>query len=94
MKLFKSWILALMCAVAQGAWAQSPTIVTTDEELRAAVQNDNASILLANDIELSNSTLEIKANATVTLNLGGHTLDRKLTQSTPSPSALAAPTSA
>ena len=71
-------ILALLCAVAQGAWAQ--TTVTTDSELRTAIQIDGVKIQLANDIDLSNSTLSIPEGTTVTIDLGGHTLDRKLTQ--------------
>ena len=67
--------LALLCAVAQGAWAQ--TTVTTDQELRSAITG-GASIKLGADIDLSNSTLSIESNTTVAINLNGHTLDRKL----------------
>jgi len=69
--------LALLCAVAQGAWAQ--TTVTTDQELRSAITG-GASIKLGADIDLSNSTLSIESNTTVAINLNGHTLDRKLTK--------------
>ena len=55
------------------------TLVTNDQELRSAIK-DGASIKLANDIDLSNSTLSIESGTTVTINLGGFTLDRKLTQ--------------
>jgi len=79
MKAIRLLILALMCAVAQGTWATDYT-VKNDGELRAAIADDGANITVTADIDLSNSTLEIKANTTVTLNLGGHTLDRKLTK--------------
>jgi len=52
------------------------TLVTNDQELRSAVK-DGASIKLANDIQLSNKTLEIKGGP-VSINLDGHTLDRGL----------------
>jgi hypothetical protein len=65
-------------AVAQIAWTQ--TIVTTDAEIRAAIQVNNANIQLGADIDLSNSTLSIPANHTVTMDLNGHKLDRKLTK--------------
>ena len=55
-------------------------IVTTDQELRTVIQIDGVKIQLANDIDLSNSTLSIASGTTVTINLGGHTLDRKLTK--------------
>lgn len=80
MKTIRFLILALLCAVAQGAWAQSPTTVTTDSELRAAIQTDGANITVMANIDLSNSTLSIASGTTVTIDLGGHTLDRKLTQ--------------
>jgi len=35
---------------------------------------------LGANIDLSNSTLEIPASSTVTIDLGGFTLDRKLTK--------------
>ena len=69
---------ALLCAVALGAWAQ--TKVSTDSELRAAIQNNGANITVTADIDLSNSTLSIATGTTVTIDLGGHTLDRKLTK--------------
>jgi len=58
---------------------EDATLVTNDQELRSAVK-DGASIKLANDIQLSNSTLSIESGTKVTINLGGFTLDRKLTQ--------------
>ena len=70
-------ILALLCLVAPGAWAQ--TSVSTDTELRNAIA-DKANITVTSDIVLSNSTLSIPEGATVTIDLGGFTLDRKLTK--------------
>ena len=78
MKSIKFLILALLCAVAQGAWAQSPTAVSTDDELRAAIQTNGANITVTADIDLSNSTLSIESGKTITIDLNGHTLDRKL----------------
>lgn len=54
--------------------------VTTDSELRAALQADTARIQLDANIDLSNSTLSIKANSYVVINMNGYTLDRKLTK--------------
>ena len=62
------------------AWATEPLVVTTDADLRAAVQTNNEIIQLGADIDLSNKTLEIPKNNTVTMDLNGHKLDRKLTQ--------------
>ena len=72
-KLF-TFFAALVCATA--AWAQ--ITVSTDEELRAAIQTDGANIIVSADINLSNSTLSIPEGTTVTIDLGGHTLDRNL----------------
>ena len=70
-----SFLFALICAIT--TWAQ--TNVSTDQELRNAIA-DNANIKLTADIELSNSTLSIPEGTKVTLDLGGHALDRKLTK--------------
>ena len=78
MKKIFFFTFAFLCTVAQGAWAQ--TSVSTDSELRAAIQNNGANITVTSDIDLSNSTLSIESGTTVTIDLGGHTLDRKLTQ--------------
>lgn len=80
MKSFRFLIFALLCAVAHGAWAQSSITVSTDDELREAIANDGVTITVTADIDLSNSTLSIASGTTVTINLGGHTLDRQLTQ--------------
>ncbi len=77
-KTIRIVILALLGAVAQWACAQSPTIVTTEAELRSAIQTDGANITVTADIDLSNSTLSIESGTTVTIDLGGRTLDRKL----------------
>ena len=61
------------------AWATDYN-VGTDADLRAAIQNDGANITVTADIELSNSTLSIPEGTKVTINLGGFTLDRKLTK--------------
>lgn len=58
---------------------EDATLVTNDQELRSAIK-DGASIKLANDIQLSNSTLSIESGTKVAINLGGFTLDRKLTE--------------
>ena len=79
MKTIKTFTLfaALLCATT--IWAQSPTVVTTDSELRAAIQNNVANITVTADIDLNNSTLSIASGTTVTIDLNGHTLDRRLT---------------
>lgn len=76
----KSFLFVLLCAVTQWVWSQNPTVVSTDSEIRAAIQVNNANIQLGADINLSNSTLSIPAGNTVTLDLNGHKLDRNLTQ--------------
>ena len=52
--------------------------VGTDAELRTAIQNDGANIIVTADIDLSNITLSIESGRTVTIDLGGYTLDRGL----------------
>jgi len=69
-------IAALIATTA--AWATDYN-VATDSALRAAIQTDGANIIVTADIDLSNSTLSIAAGTTVTIDLGGHTLDRRLT---------------
>ena len=72
-KLF-TLLAALICATT--AWAQ--TKVSTDDELRTAIQTDGANITMTADIDLSNITLSIESGRTVTIDLGGYTLDRGL----------------
>lgn len=79
MKKLLSLSLALFL-ISTLTWATGPTVVTSDAEIRSAIQADNASIQLGADIYLSNSTLSIPANHTVTLDLNSHKLDRKLTK--------------
>ncbi|MBQ1858645.1 MAG: right-handed parallel beta-helix repeat-containing protein, partial [Paludibacteraceae bacterium] len=74
-------LLALLTAIVAGVSALfAQTVVTTDAEIRSAVQVNNANIQLGADINLSNKTLEIPKNSTVTLDLNGHKLDRNLTK--------------
>ena len=69
------FLLVLLCVVVQGAWAQ--TKVANEDELRAAVQTNNAEIQLTQDIALSDYP-DIDNGLTVTLDLNGHTLSRSL----------------
>ena len=78
MKAKTLFMVATLMAMAQGAWAQ--TNVSTDQELRAAIQINNVDIKLLADLNLSNSTLNIAEGMTVTIDLDGHALDRKLTK--------------
>ena len=78
MRTIKLFTLLATLIFATTAWAQ--TTVSTDDELRAAIQTNGANITVTADIDLSNSTLEIPANETITIDLNGHTLDRGLTQ--------------
>ena len=70
-------LAALLCATT--AWAADYS-VGTNSELRAAIQNDGANITVTADIGLSNSTLSIESGKTITINLNGHMLDRKLNE--------------
>lgn len=73
MKKFFALIAALIATTA--VWAQ--TSVSTDSALRSAIAN-GANITVTADIDLSDSTLSIASGTTVTINLNGHTLDRRL----------------
>ena len=53
--------------------------VDNDADLRTAVEFDDANIQLAGDIKMSNSTLVIGGDKTVTIDLNDKTLDRGLT---------------
>lgn len=77
MKRTKIFTLLAVLLCATTTWAQ--TEVSTDSELREAIKTGGADITVISDIKLSNSTLEIAAG-TVTIDLGGHTLDRELTK--------------
>ena len=76
MKLKAFLMLALLCVVAQGSWAQ--TSVSDDKTLRDAI-TDGANIRLATDIQLS-KFLNIEG-VTVTIDLNGHRLYRNLSSS-------------
>ena len=67
-------IIALLCAVAQGAWAADYN-VGTESDLKEKVQFDNANITLTANITLS-ERLVIGSGKTVTIDLNGHKLDR------------------
>ena len=69
-------IIALLCAVAQGAWAQ--TEVSTADDFKTAVQTDGANITLTQDITIG-SAITVGNGQTVTINLGGFTLNRGCT---------------
>jgi hypothetical protein len=69
----------LVCAFAIGAWADV-VVVSTEADLRAALEADYALFQLGADIDLSNSTLSIRENSEMVIDLNGHKLDRKLTQ--------------
>ena len=70
-------LIALLCAVVQGAWAQ--TEVGTEEALREAIGStgSNKSVKMTADIPLS-SRLVIENGKNVTLDLNGHKLSRSL----------------
>lgn len=72
-----AFVLALI-AFRQTAWAQSYINVTTEAELIAAVQTNNAQIQFANPISTT-SLLEIKDSKTITIDLNGFALDRGCT---------------
>lgn len=67
MNRIKIFILLAVLLCATTTWAQ--TKVSTDSELREAIKTDGANIIVMADINLSNSTLEIQAKKTVTINL-------------------------
>ena len=59
---------------------QSPIFITDESVLRRAIgMFDNVSLQLSNDINITESTLVIPGDKTITLNLGGFKLDRGLT---------------
>ncbi len=67
MNRIKIFILLAVLLCATTTWSQ--TKVSTDSELREAIKTDGANIIVTADINLSNSTLEIQAKKTVTINL-------------------------
>ena len=68
-------MIALMCTMVQGAWAQ--TEVSTEDALKDAVKTDGASVMLTADIALSEK-LTIGSGKTVTIDLNGKKLSRNL----------------
>ena len=72
------WMIALLCAVAQGTWAQNAVTVSTAAELTDAI-TDGANIQLTANIKLSNY-LNIEG-ITVTIDLNGNKLYRELSSS-------------
>ena len=74
MKLKVIWTLALLCAFAQGVWAQ--TTVKSEQELKDAIADGATNIQLTADILLENY-LNIEG-VTVTIDLNGHRLYRNL----------------
>ena len=71
MKQLLSLLFALLCTTAFGA----EITVSTDWELRNAFI-DGATVKLANDIALSDYTLDVREGITLTIDLNGFTLDR------------------
>ncbi len=78
MKTIKLFTLLAVLICATTSWAQTPTVVTNENELRTAVQTNNAQIQSGNDIP-SSSLLEIKNSRTITIDINGFTLDRGCT---------------
>lgn len=68
--------IALLCTVAQGAWATDYN-VGNETELRGAIV-DGANITLTQDITIG-SAITFNDGITVTIDLGGHTLNRNST---------------
>ena len=68
-------ILAVLCLIVQGIWAQ--TSVTTEKQLTDAIADGATNIQLTGDI-LLNSYLNIDGK-TVTIDLNGHKLTRSIT---------------
>lgn len=69
-------MLALLCVVAQGVWAQNVVIVNSENDLYTAIEWPAQEIRLDADIQLSNY-LNIEGK-TVTIDLNGHKLSRNL----------------
>ena len=78
MKAIKLFTLLTVLICSTTSWAQTRITVTTETELRSAVQTDNAQIQFANDIDIAN-LLEIKDSRTITIDMNGFTLDRGCT---------------
>ena len=72
----KAALLLLIVLTTTGAWAQSPTTVSTEEQLTDAIGDGAGSIQLTKDIQLS-AYLDIDGK-TVAIDLNGHKLSRSL----------------
>ena len=77
MKKRMIWMLALLCVVAQGAWAQIITVTDEGQLSRALSGGNGVHIRLANDIQLGRY-LNINGRERVTIDLNGHKLYRSL----------------
>jgi len=77
MKLKAFLMLALLCTVAQGVWAQNLTYVSDETSLRRAITNGAENIQLTKDITL-NDYLNIGSGVNVTIDLFGYSLGRSL----------------
>ena len=78
MKAIKLFTLLAVLICTTTSWAQTRTTVTNENELRTAVQTDNAQIQFANDISTT-SLLEIQGSRSITIDLNSFTLDRGCT---------------
>ena len=77
MKQIRYLIIALLCLMGQGAWAQ--TEVSSESELRDAVTTSNASIKLTADFKVSS---HVSISKKVTIDLNNHTLSGNMTATT------------
>ena len=75
-------IIALLCAVAQGAWAADYNVGTADE-LRSAIESEATNITLTDNITVDK---HLTISREITINLGGFTLSGNSTASTSSES--------
>ena len=78
MKTIKLFTLLAVLICTTTSWAQTRTTVTNENELRTAVQTNNAQILFGDSISIT-SLLEIKDSKTITIDMNGFTLDRGCT---------------
>ncbi len=81
MQRIRFLIIALLCAVAQGAWAQ--TNVGTADELRSAIDGEATNITLTADMTVDK---HLTISRAITIDLGGFTLRGNSTASTSSSS--------
>jgi len=77
MKLKAFLMLALLCTVAQGVWAQNLTYVSDETSLRRAITDGAENIHLTANITL-NDYLNIGSGVNVTIDLAGYSLGRSL----------------